>query len=93
MAKFVLIPEAQGDIFFERVSKVYGPSDCLKISDGLILIHSMSELTADQVVSRIDAENGVALKDLNIRYVLFSVTSYQGWHMNSMWTWLNSKGI
>lgn len=93
MAKFVLITEAPNDSFFQRVSNVYGPDDCLKVSDTLILIHSQDELTANQVSSRIDQDGPSPLKELGVRYVIFSVTSYQGWHMNSMWTWLNSKGI
>lgn len=94
MAKFVLVTEAQNDLIFNRVEEAYGSADSFKVSDTLILIHSSAELTADQVVSRIDQNHTDApLKSIGVKFVVFSITSYQGWHLNSMWTWLNSKGF
>jgi hypothetical protein len=94
MTTFALITENDNSKLFERVKLIYSEDSCVKIDKSIILIQSDTEALAKQVCDRIQTgiEPHCKMQDYG-RNVVFSITSYNGWHFRSMWDWLNTKGV
>lgn len=94
MTTFVLISEAENGKIFERVQEIYPGDSSIKIDPITILIHSETEALAKQVCTKIEGEGESAFNINGTgKYVVFSINSFHGYHLKSMWDWLNTKGV
>ncbi|ELC0798990.1 TPA: hypothetical protein MJE31_26925 [Klebsiella pneumoniae] len=89
MTTFAVISDQDNEKLLSRIGEIFPSEDVIKVDSRLILVSSEEDAVAKQITVKIES-NGVRLKEYG-RVVVFSITSYQGYHYKKMWEWLQGK--
>lgn len=86
MTAFAIVTPNKNEALDQRLKDIYEEQDVLFVDDNLRIVYSDKEVTAESVFIKLEHS-----KEKYGRVILFSVSSYYGFHARSVWDWLNSR--
>ena len=87
MTTFAISSKGKSPELDQKLKEVYGEDNFHQVDENLRIIISQNDVSAQDVYNRIFSE-GNSFGN----FVIFSVTSYFGYHSKSTWEWLKLKG-
>lgn len=90
MTIFAISSDTNSTQLKEKLKSIYG-SEFLEVDSHLCLVSTDKAVTAEQVSKNISGEN--PLNPAYGSYIVFSVSSYYGFHSKSVWEWMQAKGV
>lgn len=86
MTNFAIVTPAKNEALDQRLKEIYEEQDVLFVDDNLRIVSSDKEVTAESLYIKLEHS-----KDKYGRVIVFSVSSYYGFHAKSVWEWLTSR--
>ncbi|MFD3231612.1 hypothetical protein [Rahnella aceris] len=91
MTTFAISSSSKSDSLNVKLKELFGEENFYQVDDVLRIIISEKDVTAGDVFKKIT--EGKEINDEYGRYVIFSVTSYFGYHDVNLWNWMKAKGV
>jgi len=91
MTTFAISSASKSDALNLKLKELYGEENFFEVDDHLRIIISEKDVTAQDVYTKIVDSNEEERGSYGL-YVVFSVSSYFGYHNKKVWNWLKAKG-
>lgn len=91
MTIFAVSSDTGSSALKERLKLVFGIDDFLVVDNYLCLVSTDKSATAEDIFNKINNGNPLATEFGN--YIVFTVNSYYGFHVKTVWEWMQAKGV